>query len=344
MNKTNKCRLLKQQLEFYFSSRNLVRDTYLQTLLQRNDGGVPLTIVADFDRIRAICLAGNPQVRLEMLMEAVNMSQSLTIIHVDVDGIERVRSVDHHQGFQGRLVPCVATHNKQPLPDQPTSSVESPCNVMILRDLPPDTTEDEIRALVANIPNAPPVRLVQRDTTNCWYVMLVLVDQSTWYCLSYLTFCPRFVTLSTDERAVMIAVLQQVQKACIRDCPVHARLKASPSIDVLPVLPRRKKKSRGLKKSQKKKEAAGSSSSSKTSRAVLTDQDFPSLKTVEWAASFAESQEAASPTMPKSSSDTGSTATTTSTSTDSVVRYTGKGDDKTNSKPISFADVIRRGP
>lgn len=171
MNKANKLVLLKDQLEFYFSCRNLQHDTYLQTLVHRNDGGVPLAIVANFERIRAICLSGNVQQRMEMLQEAIQLSDSLQIIHVDMLGTQRD---PNQQGFRGHTVPCVATHNQQPLPDPTLTHIEAPCNVMILRDLPQQTTEDDVRRVFRQLEGDTPKLLqVQQEVANCWYVIFL---------------------------------------------------------------------------------------------------------------------------------------------------------------------------
>lgn len=45
---------LARQLEYYFSKQNLATDTYLQTLRDLNDGCVPVTILANFCKVKAI--------------------------------------------------------------------------------------------------------------------------------------------------------------------------------------------------------------------------------------------------------------------------------------------------
>ena len=46
--------LLARQLEYYFSTANLSKDTYLSTLRDLNDGYVPLSIIANFAKVQAL--------------------------------------------------------------------------------------------------------------------------------------------------------------------------------------------------------------------------------------------------------------------------------------------------
>lgn len=45
---------LAKQMEYYFSYQNLMVDTYLQTLRELNDGCVPISILANFSKIKTI--------------------------------------------------------------------------------------------------------------------------------------------------------------------------------------------------------------------------------------------------------------------------------------------------
>ena len=47
-------RLLARQLEYYFSTANLSKDTYLSTLRELNEGYVPLSIIANFGKVQAL--------------------------------------------------------------------------------------------------------------------------------------------------------------------------------------------------------------------------------------------------------------------------------------------------
>jgi La domain len=54
-------RALARQLEYYFSSQNLAVDTYLQTLRELNDGCVPISIIANFSKVKSIASQLTPQ-------------------------------------------------------------------------------------------------------------------------------------------------------------------------------------------------------------------------------------------------------------------------------------------
>lgn len=49
--------MLARQLEYYFSTKNLSRDTYVQTLRSLNDGCVPVSILAGFGKVGNITAA-----------------------------------------------------------------------------------------------------------------------------------------------------------------------------------------------------------------------------------------------------------------------------------------------
>jgi La domain len=53
---------LARQLEYYFSSRNLAKDTYVQTLRALNDGCVPVAILANFAKVKAMLVSASNDV------------------------------------------------------------------------------------------------------------------------------------------------------------------------------------------------------------------------------------------------------------------------------------------
>lgn len=70
---------LRAQLEFYFSPQNLSRDVYLRNLLSSYGfNAVPLSIIANFPKVRSIC---NGQIDLALLMRAVEGSGIVTVTH-----------------------------------------------------------------------------------------------------------------------------------------------------------------------------------------------------------------------------------------------------------------------
>lgn len=73
---------LRAQLEFYFSPQNLARDVYLRNLLSSYGfNAVPLSIIANFPKVRSLC---NGQIDLALLKRAVEGSG---IVHVTNDAV-----------------------------------------------------------------------------------------------------------------------------------------------------------------------------------------------------------------------------------------------------------------
>jgi len=73
---------LRAQLEFYFSPQNLARDVYLRNLLNSYGyNAVPLQVIANFPKVRALC---NGQIDLSLLMRSVEGSR---IVSVTADAV-----------------------------------------------------------------------------------------------------------------------------------------------------------------------------------------------------------------------------------------------------------------
>jgi len=69
--------LLRNQLEFYFSPQNLSRDVYLRNLLNMYGGtAVPLSIIANFPKVRELC---SGQIELQLLLRAVEGSKVVSV-------------------------------------------------------------------------------------------------------------------------------------------------------------------------------------------------------------------------------------------------------------------------
>ena len=107
---------LKDQVGFYFSARNLQQDTFLYSKMDRLLR-VPLEVVADFHRVKDL------RATQDQLLQAARESSNLIV---------------HEEG--GRVLVSPA-HIKPALR-----------TTLILREVPEDVTEDEIKALFAEAP------------------------------------------------------------------------------------------------------------------------------------------------------------------------------------------------
>ena len=178
---------------------------------------------------------------------------------------------------------------------------------------------------------------------------------------SVVEYLHRFVSLDTDDRDVVLDVLLSLRSMSLRDHPVHARLKStvvSTAVDAAPVMPwfppvpeptkRKKKKTRGKKKRGPTLLSRGGDKADSTTKALpptLGEDNFPTLqdKRVEWetpcvvesecqerhGSNSSEGEEFEDriekedePRSLKAMSDGASTATTTSSSLESVPKKT----------------------
>lgn len=111
---------LKKQVEFYFSSANFPKDTYLQTLAVTYGGLVPVVSILNFPRVRQlVASAANPhhsmnqqQAEIRLLATALENSTTLGISH---DGLwifapgQHPAPVMHQQQAYTKQVPYSAT-------------------------------------------------------------------------------------------------------------------------------------------------------------------------------------------------------------------------------------------
>ena len=174
---------LSRQLEYYFSTVNLSRDTYLRTLRELNDGYVPATIIANFAKVQLIC----PHDSYFAVINAVtNCSENLEVVFVDKETSRRVQVEGPH------TLLAIGPKNLKPieLPTTPTTprattsaaaalnlpdavdAISSPPvvgvqNTIILREVQEGVTEDDIRELF-DFENCPPIQQVVEDISSFW--------------------------------------------------------------------------------------------------------------------------------------------------------------------------------
>jgi hypothetical protein len=191
--------LLARQLEYYFSTDNLPKDTYLSTLRSLNDGYVPLSIIANFGKVQALA-------PYESAMEAVqsaatDFSEFLEVVLVDSDTGKRIpkevkssKTVIAVGPISGEPIPALKigySTTKFPSEGARTAAVDESLttpvstkdvasafsstpvsrsgvqSTVILRDCPDDVTEESIRAFFA-FEGCPPVYEVHLDLQSCW--------------------------------------------------------------------------------------------------------------------------------------------------------------------------------
>lgn len=202
---------LARQLEYYFSSRNLARDTYLQTLRSLNDGCVPVAILANFAKVRAIVAPhgdvaapdDEEEARFHAILQATAEHSDLLRVCSIETSTGKIATDDTPSSATTILAvgpvsgePLVLrggdddedddNHNKAVRTTQsaPTSlqhlESSSPTaggttNTIILREVHPEVTEAEVRELF-NFEGCPEIESVRPDVAHCWYVAANIAD------------------------------------------------------------------------------------------------------------------------------------------------------------------------
>lgn len=201
---------LARQMEYYFSTSNLAKDTYVCTLRSLNDGYVPITIIANFGKVKSLV----PYDTINTVRKAVvHCSSLLEVVQIDSQTGKRV-SVDEKSGESPlSAVEAVGPINGEPIPlsQIPTTPVTQPTllrstsaiqNTVIIREVPLGTEESHVRDLFT-FEKCPAIQSLHLDVANCW-----------------------FVTLDTESRDAMVNVMLELRKMKFTSGePVKARLK-----------------------------------------------------------------------------------------------------------------------
>lgn len=170
-------RQLAQQLEYYFSDVNLSKDTYLRTLRELNDGFVLASILANFAKVQSMCPVDSYHAVVEAARE---FSDNLEVVHLHKETGKRVATKDGNNTLL-----AIGPIGSNPIPRQSLSiasppssphvikfiqpSTPSPAvqNTIILREVPQDVTEDNVRSLF-DPEKSPSISTVVQDVANCW--------------------------------------------------------------------------------------------------------------------------------------------------------------------------------
>ena len=169
---------LARQLEYYFSEKNLSKDTYLQTLRQLNDGCVPVSILANFAMVKRLVMSLtfviDEEGRLAAVEEAArNHSERLMVYLINAKTGKRV---EQQGGAEEESSPdaihnilAVGTVDGKPLVFDGSSIPQtSPIvKTIVLRDVVEGATPEEIHELFSH-EGFPPVTCIQPDVANCW--------------------------------------------------------------------------------------------------------------------------------------------------------------------------------
>lgn len=160
---------LARQLEFYFSPSNLARDFYLQALQSLHDGYVPVSILANFAKVQALC-GRDEDYRIQQVIKAASDYTSLLQV-APISSVTNTRMEEYDSAINSIWAvgpSTTATTTTITAPMSPKSSIQ---NVIILRDVPEDVTEEDVRRLFCD--SHPSLVDVRLDVANCWYVVSI---------------------------------------------------------------------------------------------------------------------------------------------------------------------------
>lgn len=145
---------LKAQLEYYFSAQNLAKDMFLQSILLQNQGYCNLETLARFANVVRICEGADDVPKL--LTDAAATSDVLIVKRTEDDD-------DVPLGIGPKIIQNQKSARR---------------NTIILREVPPEVTEEDIRS-VFSWDGCPVVESVRLDVGNYWFVSLDATDDET---------------------------------------------------------------------------------------------------------------------------------------------------------------------
>ncbi|KAG0323361.1 La- protein 4, partial [Dissophora globulifera] len=157
-----RCERLREQLEWYFSPRNLATDTYLVSKMNA-DQWVPISVVADFNKVKAIT---------HEFQDVVDALRKSPKVLVDTDG---------------KMAKAI--------------TVDRPRTTLILRELPEDAEEQDIRGVFTEA-NCPAKSITKESVGNMWFVEFETADDA-------------------------LAMLHYTRGRYLLDVPIAARLKSN---------------------------------------------------------------------------------------------------------------------
>ncbi len=175
---------LERQIAYYFSPSNMKTDTYLRTLQELNDGCVPVRALANFGKVKRILWATptltrqylEEEARMDMIVRSIQQSETSILQVEEIDtltGKILKESDDRHarNTIEGiRVKPGIDLSMGSSGETNVSNSLsETVAKTILLRDVHPDVSEEQVRHLLLNeVVNCPPVVSVHRDVANCW--------------------------------------------------------------------------------------------------------------------------------------------------------------------------------
>lgn len=165
---------LSQQIKYYFSPQNLVSDVYMNTIMKRNSGFVPVSTLVNFGKVNHIILKHSEGLSIatldlqKILLNSVVGSSELDVVLLDSNGeyladygdCEFESSASSHEIGIGFKISKKYSHE---------SFDDKKSNVVILRDVPEGATEVDVKKIfMDNDGNGPVIENIRKEVGRCW--------------------------------------------------------------------------------------------------------------------------------------------------------------------------------
>jgi hypothetical protein len=168
--------ILARQVEYYFSTTNLAKDTYVSTLRSLNDGYVPISIISNFGKVQSLV----PYDALNAVYQASNeYSNLLEVVFINAETGKRIVPSDTENSslnmveavgpISGEPIPIsqISSAFTVTLPTSPTVPSTAVQNTVVLREVPQGIEEAQVRSLFS-FETCPAIQSLHRDVANCW--------------------------------------------------------------------------------------------------------------------------------------------------------------------------------
>jgi|AntRauTorckE5430_2_1112549.scaffolds.fasta_scaffold04647_3 hypothetical protein len=263
MDTTELIQALAIQMQYYFSSKNLAQDTYLNTIMKLNSGFVPITILSGFTNINRIIARyangidiADIDVHALLSCSAVQ-SKVLKIVLLDQDG----SMIASHgaEGYEDQKGPTVfeaigscegrgieGNQGDAQVKDETKESSTGTSSTVILRDVPEEATEEDILRVFEDDDGNVVSSGAQKEVGQCWYVqshifiypctssfILIFIHCSPPIIFAHIVMIPpivlfdcRFVTIdASTSQQDLVSILLSLRSKTICNEPIKARLK-----------------------------------------------------------------------------------------------------------------------